>query len=726
MIAISGRAGTTVMTDALGQFSVGGLDTGTYVIEPIALPPNWSTTSPTTGSRRVTLGINDTSNGNDFGSYFPWNIVSGIVYLDRNGNRLRDQDEPGLGGWLVRLGGEKCDSAWTDSTGKYEFNDVVPGQVTLSLAMQPAWEQLTPLLQGGYSEDIQTWAQLYTGGDFGVHAIPRRIRNTLSVRDNTAFAHRDIWWGVRPGTTYGIAGVDAGCKLFDFAEGEFEIPPQTYGLFDARFEDPGGGLPRFGYGSWTDVRDFFGPGQVDKYKVTFQPGYAYGGDYPMTLSWSSDDVLRTYSGPVTMTSTGSQSVDMKKAESCIIADPNVSSVTILAQGPIFPPQFAKAWHLVSLPTPPAKAMMGDLFPTATGHAFAFTPGAGYSFHDSLMTGIGYWIRYSAGVDSILNPAPSRMVDSPAVARGWNLIGALSVPLDVRSIRTIPSNLLGSSFFGYDRGYVAADTLLPARGYWIKAKETGSLILSALGGGVAKGGDAEGPVRTMSDGASRLIFTNAGGEERELFVLPGDQQEPDPGMLDLPPLPPEGGFDARFASNRALEIVRGGETKEFPVALTTDEYPVTVRWQTQSDGGTRGLSVLVASIRNGAEMIPIQNGAILRLANAPKDFSVVISRVRNLPSTFTLNQNFPNPFNPTTLIRYGIPRKARVSMTIFDLLGKEVAVLLDDVREAGYYEVQWNGTNALRTPVASGIYLCRMVTTETSETHVQTKKMIMMK
>jgi hypothetical protein len=78
-----------------------------------------------------------------------------------------------------------------------------------------------------------------------------------------------------------------------------------------------------------------------------------------------------------------------------------------------------------------------------------------------------------------------------------------------------------------------------------------------------------------------------------------------------------------------------------------------------------------------------------------------------PSTYALEQNFPNPFNPTTQIRYGLPMQSNVKLTIHNVLGQEVARIVDEDQDAGFYEVQWEGKNQEGTAVASGVYFYRI-------------------
>lgn len=79
----------------------------------------------------------------------------------------------------------------------------------------------------------------------------------------------------------------------------------------------------------------------------------------------------------------------------------------------------------------------------------------------------------------------------------------------------------------------------------------------------------------------------------------------------------------------------------------------------------------------------------------------------IPKVLELDQNFPNPFNPVTTIRFGLPQETRVSLKIYNLLGQEVRTLISGLKEAGYHEIQWDGRNAVGAGVASGIYVYRI-------------------
>jgi hypothetical protein len=88
-----------------------------------------------------------------------------------------------------------------------------------------------------------------------------------------------------------------------------------------------------------------------------------------------------------------------------------------------------------------------------------------------------------------------------------------------------------------------------------------------------------------------------------------------------------------------------------------------------------------------------------------------------PEEYNLFQNYPNPFNPSTTIRYSITNSELVRIKVYDILGREVKVLVNEIKQPGTYEVQFDASG-----LASGIYLYRVE----SGSFVQTKKMILLK
>ena len=80
----------------------------------------------------------------------------------------------------------------------------------------------------------------------------------------------------------------------------------------------------------------------------------------------------------------------------------------------------------------------------------------------------------------------------------------------------------------------------------------------------------------------------------------------------------------------------------------------------------------------------------------------------IPSTFNLFQNYPNPFNPSTSVKFEIPEQSQVTLKVVDVLGKEVATLVNETKERGFYTVHWNASN-----IPSGVYFYRLTATPSS-------------
>ena len=264
------------------------------------------------------------------------------------------------------------------------------------------------------------------------------------------------------------------------------------------------------------------------------------------------------------------------------------------------------WNMISLPARPPDSRKSVLFPTAKSYAFAYE--AGYLIRDSLVCGSGYWLRFDQ--DQTMSVTGVNLLsDTVAVVHGWNLIGAISYPVMAGTVVSRPPGMITSRFFGYQGKYIITDTLLPGKGYWVKAAQDGQLILSYPGSGSLAAGESERISMSLDD--------------------------------EIPPAPPE-------PENSAPDL--------------------------------------------------------------PKDY--------------VLAQSYPNPFNPTTTIEYGLPLQSRISLKIYNLLGQEEATLASGVEEAGYKTVTWNGAG-----FASGVYFCRLEASSVSVpsmTFAQVRRIILLK
>jgi photosystem II stability/assembly factor-like uncharacterized protein len=150
-----------------------------------------------------------------------------------------------------------------------------------------------------------------------------------------------------------------------------------------------------------------------------------------------------------------------------------------------------------------------------------------------------------------------------------------------------------------------------------------------------------------------------------------------------------------------------------ILVTTD---AGAHWRTEGSGAAADLfSVAFSGGRNltiagsAGTIVHTSNGGVLFVRDDNKG---------HLPAGYVLEQNYPNPFNPVTAIRYEIPaRGAYVSLKLYDVLGREIATLVNGMKQPGVYQEKWDGT---RFP--SGVYLYRL----TAGTFSAVKKMILLR
>jgi len=126
-------------------------------------------------------------------------------------------------------------------------------------------------------------------------------------------------------------------------------------------------------------------------------------------------------------------------------------------------------------------------------------------------------------------------------------------------------------------------------------------------------------------------------------------------------------------------------------------------------------------RRGGDMH--KTGKIYGLClNYATDLCCFLHQKEIMPDEVKLAQNYPNPFNPETTIKYQIAEKSPVTLRIYNFLGQEIATLVDEVKEAGFYELRWQGENASGQALPSGVYVYRLQAGD----YMETRKLILLK
>lgn len=120
-------------------------------------------------------------------------------------------------------------------------------------------------------------------------------------------------------------------------------------------------------------------------------------------------------------------------------------------------------------------------------------------------------------------------------------------------------------------------------------------------------------------------------------------------------------------------------------------------------GRAGLSLkfsALAAAKTFIDLLPY-----LQIVESERE-TVSLLREDDSPASFAL-ENYPNPFNPATEIRYQLPQAATVEMAVYNLLGQKVQTLVNEKQAAGHYRLRWEGRNAQGQPLPAGVYFLRM-------------------
>ncbi len=132
------------------------------------------------------------------------------------------------------------------------------------------------------------------------------------------------------------------------------------------------------------------------------------------------------------------------------------------------------WNLLSLPFTPADAGAKRLFPSAVSSAFIYEE-TGYQAVDTIPPGKGFWLRFGTP-EAIKFHEQGVHRDTITLQEGWNLIGTVTDSIVTSSILRLPPELRLSEYFAYGSGYIKTSLLLPGYGYWVKADQSGQLII----------------------------------------------------------------------------------------------------------------------------------------------------------------------------------------------------------------------------------------------------------
>ncbi|MCX6162220.1 MAG: M6 family metalloprotease domain-containing protein [Ignavibacteriae bacterium] len=344
------------------------------------------------------------------------------------------------------------------------------------------------------------------------------------------------------------------------------------------------------------------------------------------------------------------------------------------------------WNIVSVPVLASDMSKTSLFPDAATPAYWFNNG--YIANDTLKNGVGYFIRFNTGNTYNINGSILASKQIP-VKQGWNMIGPFEKDVAVSGITSIPAGIIATSFFGFNNGYVMSDTLKTGKGYWVRVTQDGLLILPSNLLAFRINDNSSIPVTVNKGRWTRIRITDKNGQNGTLFIAKGEEMTQN---YELPPVPPQGIFDIRYQSDSYAEMTG----RNHVIRISSAEYPIQITAENMNGLTLRVKDKISGEIVN-KELI---EGQTITITQPIENLDIIEEGI--LPTTYDLYQNYPNPFNPVTKIIYQVPEQVYVSLKVYDILGRFVKTLVDETKNAGYYEVKFDAGN-----LASGIYFYKI-------------------
>ena len=170
-----------------------------------------------------------------------------------------------------------------------------------------------------------------------------------------------------------------------------------------------------------------------------------------------------------------------------------------------------------------------------------------------------------------------------------------------------------------------------------------------------------------------------------------------------------------AGNDIVAVVKFSNTSyAFPIVADGDGANETGKTYISDNGGSGRWTDLGNTLYNDDVGIRVRTSPTLALA--------VGDNPTETPYRWSLSHNYPNPFNPSTTILYSLASRSHVTITIYNVLGQEVNILVDENKSAGEYTTSWDGSDFGGNGVASGIYFYRMI----ADDHTETAKMVLLR
>ena len=353
--------------------------------------------------------------------------------------------------------------------------------------------------------------------------------------------------------------------------------------------------------------------------------------------------------------------------------------------------YQSGWNIVGLSLEIEDANYQSLYPNSqSGTLYSFENT--YQPEQYLELGIGYLLKLTSDDPVTFNGSPINEL-TISLSEGWNLFSGLTTSFSPEELYS-EDIIQNGTIYGLDIVYYSPESIDPGMGYWVRATQDGEITLSSTSLAIK----TVKPKNPLSN-ANTLILSSGTHSTTLFFGM--DIPEREKLNYSLPPTFPQMVFDARFTDDMKV-VTESGE-----IVILNQFETLTVAYDIIIEPGEYMNWILTSE--SGYQFVLEDTGEI----TIPSEDRFTLNRVFHLPKTFTLNQNFPNPFNNKTLIHYYLPVNAHVSIQIITLTGTFINTLINKSQINGFHHVEWNGMDLNDNPVSSGVYIYKLSTDDHS-------------
>ncbi|MBV6510726.1 MAG: hypothetical protein FMNOHCHN_00203 [Ignavibacteriaceae bacterium] len=426
----------------------------------------------------------------------------------------------------------------------------------------------------------------------------------------------------------------------------------------------------------------------------------------------------------------------------------ISNSTFTVVGDSLATSAPAGWSLISTPLNAGGISPGMLWADDFGlspfYAWEFRQNEGYRTPEIISFGKGYWLGVlSAGNWDVTGEAVEADSTVQTLTPGFNIIGNKYVRDISKSTlsflkngilytfsEAVSNNLISNTLYGFDgSGYASAEILNLFKGYWIGVLTDGvSIIQKPLPAQIPT---TTPTVVTANNWEMELALTAGlfsdktaviGAKETATigfdaeFDAPRPPRNPGSNYLELYFENSGGTYPQLLGARYARDFRSLGEASWVFKVESSENIETILTWdRNQIQHLPDSIRITLKDLSNNTEIDMKTDSVYNFVYDGVRSFAVnstVTGNIENssIPVEYSLKQNYPNPFNPSTMVHYQLPKTEYTELKVYDLVGREVATLVNGIKEAGYHQVSFDGSG-----LSSGLYIYRLRSGEFTKT-----------